>query len=177
MRKDLTDALLRTLKPPASGRLELRDARAAGLIFRSQPRGLPPGQCEPGPTRASRHAPPSEHGPAWALPRPVKQAMGIIAAIQAGGDPVTEKRTAKAAKAARAARGRWADRLAEWQGSREKDKVDPWSARYASDVRRVCDQAVVPALGKAASEGDHPRGLDQVLRSRQKSGPGAAVFL
>jgi integrase len=103
--------------------------------------------------------------------------MGIIAAIQAGGDPVTEKRTAKAAKAARAAERTVADRLAEWQGSREKDKVDPWSARYASEVRRVCDQAVVPALGKRPLRETTREDWTKVLRSRQKSGPGAAAFL
>ena len=34
MRRDLTDAYLRAVKPPASGRIELWDTRVRGLCFR-----------------------------------------------------------------------------------------------------------------------------------------------
>jgi hypothetical protein len=39
MRRDLNDAWLRTLRPPASGRVELRDTRVMGLVLRMTPTG------------------------------------------------------------------------------------------------------------------------------------------
>jgi integrase len=106
-----------------------------------------------------------------------KQAMSTIAAIQAGADPVAEKQSTRRTRAGKSAEVTVAERLQEWQRSREADKVDPWSDRYASEVRRVCDQAVVPTLGKLPLRETTREDWTKILRNRQKSGPGAAAFL
>ena len=39
MKREINDAWLRTLEPPAAGRLEVRDARVPGLVLRMTPGG------------------------------------------------------------------------------------------------------------------------------------------
>jgi integrase len=80
-----------------------------------------------------------------------KEAKAAIAAVQSGGDPVAEKRRAREVRrlqqAERRGAGTVASRLAEWQASRKADPAGPWSPKYAAEVKRVCDQAIVPKLG------------------------------
>ncbi len=40
MQRPLTDAFLRSMKPPPTGRLEISDVRCAGLVFRVTPNGI-----------------------------------------------------------------------------------------------------------------------------------------
>src|SRR5262249_32878906 len=40
MQRPLTDAFVRSVKPPASGRLEISDMRCVGLVLRITPRGV-----------------------------------------------------------------------------------------------------------------------------------------
>jgi integrase len=143
MRIEITDVLLRTLRPPARG-LELFDTIMPGLSLRIASTGtctwsvrarLPNGdrpRTSPGrwPTLSIRDA-----------RRIAKIAMGQLAT---GTNPNDTKRAGRAATRARKATPTVSERLAEWQA----DKAPPhWSQSYAHEVASYCAKRIEPKLG------------------------------
>ena len=157
MKRDLTDAWIRTVQPPEEGRLEIRDARVPGLVLRFTKKGAKAGKGTWSVrlrTHDGKHTRPKVGTwPALGIADARKQARAIIGAIEKGSDPAAEKREARAARKRQATEqkaavaGTVAARLLEWQAGRAGDRVSPWSERYSAEVQRVCDQAVIPALG------------------------------
>jgi integrase len=151
MKHNLTDAWLRALAPPTSGRLEVLDARTPGLMLRVTPTGAAT-WCVRARTRDGRQTRPKlGNWPALGIAAARKAALGALAALQGGDDPVGAKRALKRQRAALAAAQdpskTVAGRIATWQAARIADQSSPWSPRYAAEVERVCRQAVLPALG------------------------------
>ena len=153
MRRKLTDAWLRVQKPPATGRIEVHDADCRGLVLRLTAGGAATWVLRMR-TRDGRETRVSlGNYPAAGL-RAARDAAEVVRGrIKAGADPVAERRQTREERkrrqeAASAAEGETvAARLAEWQAARVADPSPPWSPRYAAEVRRVCEQAVVPKLG------------------------------
>lgn len=91
--------------------------------------------------------------PALGIADARKQARAVIGSIETGADPVAEKQAARAARRREAAQqkaavaGTVAARLLEWQTERAADPQSPWSERYAAEVQRVCNKAVIPSMG------------------------------
>lgn len=166
MKRDLNDAWLRAVKPPAAGRLEVVDQRTPGLVFRLTSAGAASwvfrGRTKDG--RATRiklgDYLPGAKDAGMSLAEAREAAKDAAADLRKGADPVAEKRAARAARLAREAEearaaaeaaaagdgplpGSVAARLAEWRAARTAE----WSPRYAAEVKRMCDQAVIPALG------------------------------
>lgn len=166
MKRDLNDAWLRAVKPPSSGRLEVVDTRMPGLVFRMTSAGAASwvyrGRTKDG--RATRiklgDYLPGAKDAGMSLGAAREAAKDAAADLRKGADPVAEKRAARAARLAHEAAeararaeaeaagdgpqaGSVAARLAEWQAAR----ADDWSPRYAAEVKRVCDQAIMPELG------------------------------
>jgi integrase len=139
----LSDAWLRAVKPPPHGRIEVRDAKAPGLVARITPSGLVSWAAR------GRRQDGREAGvtlgtwPEVTLQEARRRALGARVAVAGGADPVAEKREKRAERQARAALPTVADRLAEWQVVNE----GRWSPRYASEVARLCARELVPALG------------------------------
>lgn len=177
MRKDISDVWLRTLPPPATGRLEIWDSRVTGLVLRMMPSGEASWSVRLRTKDGKRTRPKLGQWPAMGITEARKRAHAAIAAIHAGQDPVAEKRAARAARAARLAEGTVAERLKEWRDAKEADKTQPWSPRYASEIHRVCLQAVEPMLGNKPLRETTREDWTKVLRKRQASGQGAAAFL
>ncbi len=167
MKRALTDTWLRAVEPPAAGRMEVVDGRTPGLVFRITASGAASwmyrGRTKDG--RATRiklgDYLPDRKDPGMSLGQARKAAKDAAADLRKGADPVAEKRAAKAArKAQETAARQLADaetgkaehtvsaRLAAWQAARLADPAKPWSPRYAAEVARVCNQAVIPKLGK-----------------------------
>lgn len=150
MRKDLTDAYLRTIAPPASGRFEVRDEAVRGLVFRVTHKGAA-SWCVRAYTRDGKEARVTLGTyPSVGLSDARKRARASLAAIQGGADPVEEKRAARVERERREAEPTVAERLDAWCAAREADDVKPWSARTAAEVRRVVKRDIVPALGTKA---------------------------
>lgn len=153
MKRDLSDAWLRSLAPPPSGRIEVRDALVPGLILRVTHRGVATWSVRARTRDGKQTRPTLGTYPAVGVKAARKAALAAIALLQGGADPVAEKREARAARkrekvATRAATHESvAARLIDWQAARLADPSAPWSSRYAAEVRRVCDQAVIPTLG------------------------------
>lgn len=151
MKKNITEAWLDTLRPPAEGRMEIRDTVEPGLVLRINAKGQGTWSVRARTKDGKQTRPKLGTWPAMGVAKARKAAKAAIVAIQSGGDPVADKREAREARkrerAVRRGAGTVATRLAEWQAARKADAAAPWSLRYASEVKRVCDQAIVPKLG------------------------------
>jgi integrase len=161
MRRDLTDAFLRALKPPASGRLELWDSRVRGLCFRITAAGAAAWTVR-GRTADGRHTRVTLGTyPALGLSEARRAALDTLASLQRGADPVAQKRQARAKRAAERAEPSVAERLAQWQDA----KRARWSDRHAAEVARLAARDIAPRLGKRPASPDDPRRLGGADRS------------
>ncbi|WP_337876883.1 integrase arm-type DNA-binding domain-containing protein [Elioraea sp.] len=148
--RTLTDTFLRTLKPPATGRIELRDARVRGLVLRLTASGTATWSVR-ALARDGRHTRVSLGDyPALSLSDARKAALDAIASLQRGADPIADKRAARARRRAEAAEPTVAQRWQEWAevASRTALRGRGWSAAHAERVARTLRLVVGPALGK-----------------------------
>jgi integrase len=144
MRREITDVWLRGLTPPESGRLEVWDTRAPGLVLRIGKKGVAIWSVRARTAAGKRTRPKIGSWPSLSIADARKRARAITAAIDGGGDPVKEKRAAQAARKAALASPTVAEKLVEWQAM----KIGSWSERYQREVKRVCDREITPKLGK-----------------------------
>ena len=91
MQRLLTAAFLRSVKPPASGRLEISDLRCAGLAFRVTPRGIKSWafRCRVGGKERRILIGPY---PAFELAAAREAADVLRRTVAEGGDPAEQKR-------------------------------------------------------------------------------------
>ena len=177
MKRDLNDVWLRTLKPPAEGRLELRDSRVAGLVLRMTAAGAAT-WCVRSRTKDGKQTRPKLGAyPAMGLADARKAAKAALAGIQAGGDPIEAKRQARDARRTRLAEATVAERLAEWQASRQASLERPWSARYAAEVARIGEREVNPRLGKRALMETTRADWTGLVAAKRKTAPAMAAAL
>lgn len=187
MRRDLNDAWLRTVRPPAEGRVELRDTRVMGLVLRFGPlRKGPDGK--PLPVTATwsvrtrtadgkQTRPKLGTWPAMGIADARKLALGALASVQSGRDPVEEKRAARAARQARKAEASVAERLREWQAQRAAAVVRPWSPRYIADVERLATAEILPKLGKKKLAETTRADWTALVAAKRKTAPVVAATL
>jgi integrase len=173
MRRDLTDVWLRGLKPPIHGRIEVWDTRVRGLVWRLTPTGTASWAVRARTLDGKHSRPQIGTWPAVGIAEARKRALGTMAEIQGGGDPVASKRAARAERAARAALPTVESRLKEWRESR----ADAWSDRYCAEVDRICDREIIPVLGKRALlETTRAEWADLIAR-KHKDAPGVGSML
>jgi integrase len=143
MKVSLTDAWLRAAKAPATGRIEVRDAKVPGLVVRVTATGAISWAAR-GRRQDGREARVTlGTWPEVTLSEARRRAQGARAAIADGADPVRERREMRAAREVQTKLPTVADRLAEWQTANE----GRWSGRYSREVSRLCTHDIVPALG------------------------------
>ncbi len=148
MKRELTDAFLRGVEPPAEGRIELRDTKVPGLVLRMTPKGLATWSVRTRTKDGKQTRPKLGTWPILSIGAARKAARDMLAAIQTGADPAEKWRQARAERrSAGDGAGSVANRLAEWQAIRERDPLAPWSPRYAAEVRRIVDREILPSLG------------------------------
>ena len=148
MKRELNDAWLRAVKPPAQGRLEVRDIVQRGLVWR-----LTSGGAASWSVRAlgrdGKHVRVNLGSyPELGIAAARKAARAALVAVHSGSDPVAEKRRARAERAAASAEPTVAERVAEWQAARAADPARPWSHRHATEVARAVKADILPELGK-----------------------------
>jgi integrase len=144
MQRDLTDAFLRTIRPPASGRMEIWDIRVRGLHLRMTPAGAASWAVRASTPDGRRIRVTLGPYPGVALAEARRLAHETLAALARGRDPVAERREARDRRRVEAAEPTVAERLAEWQDARART----WSARHAAEVRRIAERDIAPRLGK-----------------------------
>lgn len=103
MKVKFSDVWLRALKPPAAGRLEVRDTGGTGLVLRVTSNGAASWSCR-GVLPDGRHGRvPIGTYPEVGLAEARKRAIANRAAIQGGADPLAQKRARRVAGEARRA--------------------------------------------------------------------------
>jgi integrase len=167
--RTVTDAWLRAVKPPATGRIEVRDAKVHGLIVRVTSTGTI--------SYSARKAVNGRHSRvtvgAWpmGIAEARRLAMGTIVEMQKGADPVAEARAAEAAKAI--ILPTVAQRLAEWQALRG----NAWSEGYADAVARAVRRNIIPVLGDRVLSGTTRADWIALVAAKQPTAPSMASFL
>ena len=146
MRVELTDAFLRALLPPPRGRIELRDTFVPCLALRITANGTASWSVHVRTHGGKRTRPSLGEWPTIGIKAARSRARELLVEVARGGDPVEEKRTARAERRAREVLPTVAAFLAEWR----KAKAESWSPRYAKEIERLCSKIIEPALGKRA---------------------------
>lgn len=176
-RRDLTDAFLRTVTPPAEGRVELRDRKVSGLVLRMTSGGTASWSVRVL-ARNGKHTRPSlGTWPHVGIAEARKLAMATIAAIQAGGDPIAEKQAARAERKAKASEKSVADRIAEWREAKAADAKSPWSDRYAAEVARIARRDIEPKLGKRLLIETTRADWTGIVAAKRKAAPAMAAAM
>jgi integrase len=111
--------------------------------------------------------------PAIGVKEARKRALAVIAAIQAGRDPVAEKREARAARKAMAAEATVAERLAQWQEA----KAPRWSDSYAAEVARLVAREILPALGTKPLRATKREDWTALIARKRTSAPALVAHL
>lgn len=178
MRTTLTDAWLRAMKPPATGRTEIRDAKAPGLVLRVTAGGAATWSCR-GVLADGRHGRVTLGAyPALGLAEARRLATAARAAVQAGADPVGERKAERAKAAARRAAPTVTERWKEWQAaaSRSAMRGRGWSDSHATRVAWLLDKVVAPAIGdRPLAETTRADWAGLVTAAQRERGPAAAA--
>jgi integrase len=172
LQRDITDAWLRSVKPPPKGnRLLVWDTRQPLLLLRLTAGGTATWSVRVRTRDGKRTQPTLGRWPALGIAAARKRALAVLADIHAGGDPVAERRAAEAERVARLNLPTVTDRLAQWQEARQ----DRWAPGYAQSVRRTCDKEIIPHLGaRPLAETTRADWTDLITRKRRKYASSAA---
>jgi integrase len=173
MRFDLNDAMLRALRPPAKGRIELLDADVPGLALRLTAAGVATWTVRARLPDGKRVRPSFGQWPTVGISAARKRARVLIGQIAAGTDPTSEKRKARETRAARAGLPTVAARLTEWQDAREAE----WSERYRAEVKRLAAKLIEPRLGKRVLTETMRDDWTGLIAAVRKKTPATAAWL
>jgi Arm DNA-binding domain/Phage integrase central domain len=172
VQREITDAWLRSVKPPPKGRrLLIWDTRQPLLLLRLTAGGTATWSVRVRTSHGKRTQPSLGRWPAVGVSAARKRALAVLADIHAGRDPVAERRAAEAERIARLNLPTVADRLAQWQEARQ----DRWANGYAQSVQRTCDKEIIPQLGaRPLAETTRADWTDLITRKRRKSASSGA---
>lgn len=173
MKRELNDAFLRTLRPPAEGRLEVWDTRVSGLVLRLTSGGAATWGVRLRTRDGKRTRPSLGAWPALGLKDARKRALATIAEVQGGGDPVAARRQAREERRAREAEATVAARLAEWQAAR----AARWSDRHAREVARIAEREIEPKLGKRALRATARADWTGLVAAKRTAAPAMAAAM
>jgi integrase len=178
MRQELSDAYLRGVKPPAAGRLELRDAKVPGLVLRMTPAGTATWSLRTRTNDGKQTRPALGTWPAMSISAARKVALAALAGIQSGSDPVGAKREARVERKKKIAAGVTViERMQQWQEARTTDQSGAWSDRYASEVARIMRNDIPAKIGKRALVETTRLDWTEIVATKRKTAPGAAATL
>jgi integrase len=173
MRVELTDAFVRALKPPARGRIDLRDTLVPCLTLRITHNGTATWSVQARTRDGKRTRPSLGTWPVVGIRKARQQARLMLADIAHGGDPAADKRQARIERQARAALPTVAEALAAWRGH----KAATWSPRYAAEVERLCGRFIEPVLGqRVLCETARTDWVGMIVKQRAKR-PSTATWL
>lgn len=178
VKRDLSDAFLRTLQPPKEGRLELRDERAAGLMLRVTPNGVMTWSLRTRTKDGKQTRPTLGTWPAMSIGEARKAAKIKLGQIEQGADPVEEKRELRKARRVAVVAGVTVEaRLRMWQAARGADTGAAWSDRYSDEVARIIKRDIAPKLGKRALGETTRQDWTALVAEKRKTSPAMASSL
>jgi integrase len=177
MAKELNDLALRNVKPPASGRLEIRDSEVVGLVLRVTPNGAMTWSVRTRTKDGKQTRPKLGAYPSMGIAAARKAARLAIGGIIGGADPVEDKRKAREARRNRLAEATVTERLRDWRDTRQASLERAWSARYSAEVSRICDHDLIPAIGKRALTETTRADWTALIAAKRKAAPAMAAAL
>jgi len=177
MRRDINDAWLRAQRPPATGRLEVWDTKVTGLVLRIAASGAASWSVRLRTKDGKRTRPTLGTWPAVGIAAARRRALGLIAAIHGGADPVAQKRAVRTERAARAAEPTVAERVAEWLAARAADEARPLRPRSAEEYRRAMQRDVLPRLGGRALRATTREDWTRLIAAKRRGAPAMASLL
>jgi integrase len=137
---ELTDVMLAGLKPPATGRIELKDSQVRGLMLRVTAHDKRTWSVRGRLPNGKRIRPTIGAYPGISIREARRRALRLLGDIAGGIDPTVAKQVAAQARTA----PRVAARFAEWREAKARD----WSTRYAAEVERVANATILPKVGR-----------------------------
>jgi integrase len=138
MRRELTDALIRTLHAPETGRLELWDGRCEGLVLRVSGKGRVTFHARArGPDGRKRFAGLGTW-PSLSLSQARTDARVTIGLMQKGGDPTAERRSAREEHAREMAMPTLRNLGQAWAKAHWRDTTSRYRTELLAAVGRSC---------------------------------------
>jgi integrase len=173
VQREITDTWLRSQKPPQSGRLEVWDTRARGLVLRVTPAGAVTWAVRARTKNGKRTRAKLGVWPAVGIAEARKRALAVLAVIHGGGDPVATRRALQAEREASLSEPTVSARLEQWQQARRPE----WSRRYAAEVARLCAKEIEPKLGRKALSATIRQDWTEVVAAKHRRAPGTGAWL
>ena len=173
LRREITDAWLRGVRPPPAGRLEVWDARTTGLILRVTPSGVASWSVRATTADGKKTRPSLGRWPSVGVSEARRRALQALADIAGGADPVATKKAARAARVAHAGLPSVGACLIEWQNARGT----AWSDRYRRSVARLCKVEIVPRLGSRPLVETTRAEWVSLVTTKHRQAPGVANTL
>ncbi|MEO3474078.1 integrase arm-type DNA-binding domain-containing protein [Roseomonas sp. CAU 1739] len=170
-KKPLTDAYLRSLKPPAEGDLLVRDPGHAGLELRIRSGGAATWAIRARKPDGERVRVTLGRYPTIGLAAARKAATVALAAVQGGRNPVEEKRQATAAREAAAAEPTVQDCVEAWLAAR----APTWRPSTYETAEGHMRRLVLPKLGKRTLRGTMRADWVGLVEEKRRTHPGGAA--
>jgi integrase len=138
MRRELTDALIRTLRAPEGGRLEVWDTRCEGLVLRVAQSGRATFHARArGPDGRKRFAGLGVW-PATSLSTARTDARLVFSRMQRGADPVAERRAAREERVRAVAMPTLRELGETWAKAHARDTSARYRAELLASIARGC---------------------------------------
>jgi integrase len=138
MRRDLTDALIRTRYAPAGGRLEIWVGRCKGLVLRVSDKGRVTFHARARGADGRKRFAALGTWPSLSLVQARTEARVTIGLMQKGGDPTAERRSARAERVREAAVPSLRELGAAWANAHARDTSPRYRAELIATVGRSC---------------------------------------
>jgi integrase len=167
----VTDAFLRSVKPPKTGRLEIPDSRVPGLVVRVTQTGAISYSFRK--MLRGRHLRLTVGQWPLGIADARKLALAALVAFQRGEDPAADRRAARAAVAPPTPLPTVKQRLDEWQSLRDR----AWSYNHAVSVARMVRHDILPTLGDRALTGTTRADWVAVVNATRARSPSMAALL
>lgn len=177
MRASITDIIIARLRSDARQPAEVWDTKVSGLLLRTYASGRAAWFVRAYTAAGKRTRIKLGEHPHLGVTEARRAALGQLAAVQQGRDPVAEKRAVRAAR--RAAREvRSVDSaLATWQAARSGAAEGAWSPRYTRAVASALRVHISASVrSKPLSEVGRETWMGLIAKAA-KDRPGAAAFL
>lgn len=173
MQRELNDAFLRALKPPAEGEVTIRDAGHDGLELRVTSKGAMTWAVRARKPDGTRVRVSMGRYPTVKLAAARKAATTALATVIAGKNPNEEKRKAKEAREAAAAELTVKQRVEGWLEAKAKG----WSDTTYATVRGHMNRTVIPTIGKKALRSTSRADWVEMVEAKKTKHPGGAATL
>ena len=172
-RREITDVVLRSLRPPERGHVEIWDALVPQLAVRILSSGAISWSVRARQPSGRRLRASLGRWPALGVRQARIRARVTLGEISAGRDPVGERRAARRAAAAARSAPTVSTRLTDWQVARRS----AWSERYATEVARLADKIIVPRLGQTPLAMTQRADWTSLVSDVRKQAPATATWL